>query len=371
MADLSAVVPYHDPGDDITFIDQSSFLVENPTLGLPEYPSNALPTSCAPDIEPHTGFDNIVDANDPFVDPIVWDLGYGSDNNLVSNYQAEPSGFQGERSSHENGNNVNRNAQNSDSGYPMQLSDSLVFRSPDNCICCQRLREITHVNGISMKRLEIHGRVGMIIHAILEKYDFDPSSQNHEFEVFDFCTKSIQSVKQFLVQYYEDCKREGYVVLQDPLLTFYEALCVGVNDTQNFNDFIQLSPEDAGDYQTNQQEMSKQPEAERSVEQSTKIPLAAQRERTGNMKLKDVIGYFDHPIEEAARKLNICPTVMKKICRRHGLTRWPYRKVKSIKKKILEKTQILTSASGDEEREQAEADINKFQQELATIYGIH
>ncbi|CAI9769672.1 unnamed protein product [Fraxinus pennsylvanica] len=363
MADLTAIVPYHDPGDAITFIDQSSFLVENPTLGLPEYP----------DCEPHTGFDDIVDANDPFVDPVVWDLGYGNDENLVSNYLAKPSEFQGEGSSHENGNNVDSNVQNSDSVYPMQLSDSLVFASPDNCICCQILREITHVNGISMKRLEIHGRVGMVIHAILEKYDCDPSFQNHEFKVFDFCTKSIHSVKEFLVQYYEDCKKEGYVTLQDPLSTFYEALCVGVNETEKFDDFIPLSPDDpdTSNYQMNHQEMSMQHEDERNIEQSTKIPLAAQRVRTGNMKLKDVIGYFDHPIEDAARKLNVCPTVMKKICRRDGLPRWPYRKVKSIKKKILEKNEILNSARGDEEREHAEADIHKFQEELAKIYGIH
>lgn len=45
--------------------------------------------------------------------------------------------------------------------------------------------------------------------------------------------------------------------------------------------------------------------------------------------------------------------------------------VKSIKKKILEKNEILNSASGDEERKQAEADIHKLQEELAKIYGIH
>lgn len=139
MADLTAIVPYHDPGDDITFIDQSSFLVENPTLGLPEYH----------DCEPPTGFNDIVDANDPFMDPVVWDFGYKNDENLVSSYLAEPSEFQGGRNSLENGNNVDRNIQNSDSARPMQLSDSPVFRSADNCICCQRLREITHVNGVS------------------------------------------------------------------------------------------------------------------------------------------------------------------------------------------------------------------------------
>lgn len=45
--------------------------------------------------------------------------------------------------------------------------------------------------------------------------------------------------------------------------------------------------------------------------------------------------------------------------------------IKSIEKKILEKSEILTCTSGDEEREQAKADIHKFQQELAKIYVFH
>lgn len=52
-----------------------------------------------------------------------------------------------------------------------------------------------------------------------------------------------------------------------------------------------------------------------------------QRQRTGRLTLSDLREYLHLPIEEAARRMNVCPTVVKKICRRHGLTRWPYRKV--------------------------------------------
>ena len=31
---------------------------------------------------------------------------------------------------------------------------------------------------------------------------------------------------------------------------------------------------------------------------------------------------------------DICPTVLKKICRRHGLKRWPNRRIRSINKQI-------------------------------------
>lgn len=40
--------------------------------------------------------------------------------------------------------------------------------------------------------------------------------------------------------------------------------------------------------------------------------------------------YFHLPIDAASKELNVCPTVLKKICRLHGLPRWPHRKVISF-----------------------------------------
>ncbi|XP_010550265.1 PREDICTED: uncharacterized protein LOC104821164 [Tarenaya hassleriana] len=57
-----------------------------------------------------------------------------------------------------------------------------------------------------------------------------------------------------------------------------------------------------------------------------RTPLAVQRERTGRLTLKDIGKYFHLPVEEAARIMKVCPTVVKKICRRGGLARWPHRK---------------------------------------------
>lgn len=55
-----------------------------------------------------------------------------------------------------------------------------------------------------------------------------------------------------------------------------------------------------------------------------------QRERTRKLKLRDFIDYFGLPIGEASQKLSLCPTVVKKICRKHGVKRWPYRKVSAL-----------------------------------------
>ncbi|XP_019188885.1 PREDICTED: uncharacterized protein LOC109183155 [Ipomoea nil] len=260
---------------------------------------------------------------------------------------------------------------------------------------CQVLREITHTNGLYMLRLEIHGGLGMIAHAVLEKCCLDFLSQNPEYQTFDFSQESMSAVKQFLVGYFEDRKQEGYVVLEDPLWEFYEALSVGHGggEDMDIDNFFQLPPTThSGVYTFSSQFVNpincllinlKPPKFlskdtregnnhneknEEAEVKAQKIPLSAQRERTGKLRLKDFAGYLHLPIEEAARRMNICPTVMKKICRRDGLLRWPYRKIRSIHRKISNRSKSLSAGNVDaQERERARADILELQQELARI----
>jgi hypothetical protein len=46
------------------------------------------------------------------------------------------------------------------------------------------------------------------------------------------------------------------------------------------------------------------------------------------IELEQLRQYFDRPIHEAARKFDVCTTLLKKICRRHGIARWPHRKAR-------------------------------------------
>lgn len=77
---------------------------------------------------------------------------------------------------------------------------------------------------------------------------------------------------------------------------------------------------------------------------------AAQRERTGRLRMSDLAKHFHLPINAAAKELGICPTVLKKICRRNGMRRWPHRKIKSIERIIatLEQTIADGAGQGDE-----------------------
>ncbi|KAL6575555.1 hypothetical protein OROHE_000932 [Orobanche hederae] len=234
-----------------TFHDTSSFFFpENPTLD----PSDELPsidhqnhsnrTNQQPghDYEP----DGILDPNDPLSDPVIWAALCADTDDLPGNSRAGHWVLPGDSTSG-HGDAINDN--NFNNLYSTVIGDSPVplpvFSVPAqyNCICCQILREITHTNGTNVKRLEIHGRFGVITHAVLGIYGFDSSFRGEDIQMFDFHNESTQMVKKFLVQYLEDCKREGYNLMQDPLSKFYEALCVGLNEFHNPDDFIRSSPE--------------------------------------------------------------------------------------------------------------------------------
>lgn len=48
---------------------------------------------------------------------------------------------------------------------------------------------------------------------------------------------------------------------------------------------------------------------------------------TPEVEIEVLQSVFHLPIEQAAKRLGMCVTVLKRICRSHGIARWPYRKV--------------------------------------------
>ena len=63
-----------------------------------------------------------------------------------------------------------------------------------------------------------------------------------------------------------------------------------------------------------------------------------------NLKIDDLSHLFHLPINEAAKELDICTSVLKKICRKLGIKRWPHRKIKSLDR-------IIESITNDQEAE--------------------
>ncbi|XP_008813317.2 protein RKD5-like isoform X2 [Phoenix dactylifera] len=56
----------------------------------------------------------------------------------------------------------------------------------------------------------------------------------------------------------------------------------------------------------------------------------AAAEHVASISLTDLVKYFNLPIIEASRNLNVGLTVLKRKCREFGIPRWPHRKMKSL-----------------------------------------
>ncbi|KYQ89275.1 RWP-RK domain-containing protein [Tieghemostelium lacteum] len=56
--------------------------------------------------------------------------------------------------------------------------------------------------------------------------------------------------------------------------------------------------------------------------------------QTTTIGFEQLSKYFHLPINDVAKELGICATMLKKICRRNSIPRWPHRKIKSLNKMI-------------------------------------
>eukprot|EP00960_Hanusia_phi_P031954 749581-Hanusia_phi.AAC.2 len=76
------------------------------------------------------------------------------------------------------------------------------------------------------------------------------------------------------------------------------------------------------------------------------------------------------PVKEVAKQFGICLSSLKKVCRQHGIIRWPYRRMQMIDKKI--KLLELKSPEDSQDRMKALQELKKLQRErdqLPHTYG--
>lgn len=85
-----------------------------------------------------------------------------------------------------------------------------------------------------------------------------------------------------------------------------------------------------------------------------------------DLTLNELRPHFNKPMAVVAKELGVCITLMKKICRRNGLIRWPHRRIRSLVNRITS-LQVIASNSTGAEKKRFQAQIANLREELSSV----
>uniref|UniRef100_K3XAN6 RWP-RK domain-containing protein n=1 Tax=Globisporangium ultimum (strain ATCC 200006 / CBS 805.95 / DAOM BR144) TaxID=431595 RepID=K3XAN6_GLOUD len=85
-----------------------------------------------------------------------------------------------------------------------------------------------------------------------------------------------------------------------------------------------------------------------------------------DITLNELRPHFNKPMAVVAKELGVCITLMKKICRRNGLVRWPHRRIRSLVNRITS-LQVIAGNASDAEQKRFLSQIAALREELSAV----
>ncbi|CAM9830472.1 unnamed protein product, partial [Choristocarpus tenellus] len=78
--------------------------------------------------------------------------------------------------------------------------------------------------------------------------------------------------------------------------------------------------------------------------------------------------YFDRPLDEAGRALGVSTTIVKRLCRKMGITRWPFRQICSVNKALSKIHEMIKNAKTPCDAEKLQERVRYLEEQRRLLF---